>query len=123
MNIKAFSIILITTWLFTLFLPWWGVFIPAIILGAWLFEKAFASFITGFLATGFAWFLQVLYIHIANDAILSTRVAELIGVQSPWVILLITFLIGAIPGSLGCLLGTLLKLNLRKEPADEVSLS
>ena len=121
MNMKAFGLLLISTWLITLFLPWWGVLIPAIIFGAWLMESAIVSFLTGFTATGLAWFLQVLYIHLANDAILSTRVAEMMGFQSPWIVLAITFLIGAVPGGLGCLLGTLLKLNLSPKSEEAVS--
>lgn len=121
MNMKAFGLLLISTWLITLFLPWWGVLIPAIIFGAWLMESAVVSFLTGFMATGLAWFFQTLYIHLANDAILSTRVAEMVGFQSPWIVLAITFLIGAIPGGLGCLLGTLLKLNLSPKSEEAVS--
>lgn len=118
MNLKAFCLIFITTWLITLFLPWWGVLIPAIIFGAWLLERPTASFLTGFLATGLAWFLQALYIHLANDAILSTRVAEMLGFQSPWIVLAITFLIGAFPGGLGCMLGTQIKNNLHPKSED-----
>lgn len=121
MNLKAFGLILITTWLITLFLPWWGVLIPATIFGAWLLESVPASFLTGFLATGLAWFLQAFYIHLANEAILSTRVAEMMGFQSPWIVLAITFLIGAVPGGLGCMLGTLIKINLSPKTQDAVS--
>lgn len=121
MNLKAFGLIVFTTWLITLFLPWWGVLIPATIFGAWLMESAPASFVTGFLATGLAWFLQAFNIHLANDAILSTRVAEMMGVQSPWIVLAITFLIGAVPGGLGCMLGTQVKNSLNPKSEDAVS--
>lgn len=114
---RAFLAILLFSWIFTLFLPWWGVFIPAFIFGVWLLEKGFKAFLTGFTGTGLAWFFQALYVHIANDAILSTRVAEMLGAGSPWVVLLITFLIGGLPGGLGALTGYLIKINLKKTPA------
>lgn len=121
MNLKAFGLLLFTTWLITLFLPWWGVLIPAVIFGAWLIDRTLISFLTGFTASGLAWFLQSLYIHLANDAILSTRIAEMMGFQSPWIVLAFTFLIGAIPGGLGCMLGTLVKLNLNQNSEKAVS--
>lgn len=73
----------------------------------------------GFTGTGLSWFLHALFIHFANDAILSTRMAEMTGAGSPWIILFITFLIGGIPGGLGTLTGYLLKINL-KPPAVSV---
>lgn len=122
---KAFVSILITSWLITLFLPWWGILIPAVIFGAWLTEHSFSAFFIGFFATGSAWFLQAFYIHLANDAILSTRIAEMLGAQSPWMVLLATFLVGAIPGGLGCLMGYLFKVSTRQtsDSDDTVAIS
>lgn len=115
---KAFIFVLFFSWLFTLFLPWWGVFVPTIAVGLWLLNGSAAAFLTGFMGAGFAWFFQALYIHIANEGILSTRIAEMMGVGSPWVVLLITFVVGALAGGFGCLLGYLAKKNI-KLPAGE----
>lgn len=106
---RPFFAIFFLCWFFTLFLPWWAMLIPAILLGAWLLEKSLNAFLIGFSAAGMAWFIHVLYIHIANDAILSTRIAETFGVGSPWILLLITFFIGGILGGLGTLLGVQFK--------------
>jgi hypothetical protein len=106
---KAFIAILFFSWIISLYLPWWGVFVPAFIFGAWLLNRSSSAFITGFLAVGLAWFFQALYIHIANDGILSTRIAEMMGLGSAWMVLMITFLVGGIPGGLGALLGYLFK--------------
>lgn len=111
---KGFVLILFFSWLFTLFLPWWGVLIPTLIIGAWLLNGALSAFLTGFLGAGSAWFLQALYIHFANDGILSGRIAEMMSVGSPWVVLIITFTVGALTGGLGALTGYLLKKNLNK---------
>ena len=115
-GMKAFLAILILSWIGTLFLPWWILFIPAFFFGAWLSEHGLIAFLAGFTGAGFAWFLQALYIHIANDAIITTRIAEMMGLGSPWVVLLLTFLIGALPGGVGALTGYLLKINLKKTP-------
>lgn len=106
---RPFIIIFIFTWFLNLFLPWWSALLPAIIFGAWLLENSLSAFITGLTAGGFAWFAQAFYIHIANDAILSTRVAEMLQLGSPWFVLLFTFLIGGILAGFGTLFGYQLK--------------
>ena len=111
---KGFVLILFFSWLFTLFFPWWGVVIPTLIIGAWLLNGSITAFLIGFFGAGFAWFFQALYVHIANDGLLSSRIAEMMGVGSPWVVLLITFLVGALAGGMGALTGYQLKVNLRK---------
>lgn len=73
------------------------------------------AFFIGFIATGLAWFLQALYIDFANESILSTRIAEMMGVGSHWIILLATFLIAAIVGGVATLVGYFLKAVLKPE--------
>lgn len=104
---KAFFGIFISSWLIALLLPWWALFIPAFLLSAWAIRNSFAAFLTGFLASGFGWFFQALYIHFANDAILSSRMADLFSVGSAWAVIWLTFLVAAIPGGLAALAGTL----------------
>lgn len=112
---RAFIAILFFSWLITLFFPWWGIVIPGILFGAMFLKSGLNAFFIGFLATGLAWFLQALYIDIANESILSTRIAEMMGVGSHWIILLATFLIAALLGALATLVGYLLKSVLKPE--------
>jgi len=110
---KAFSILLFISWLLNFFLPWWSALLPAFFIGAWLPEHSFSAFITGFLAVGLAWGGQALFIHIANDGILSTRVADMMQVGSPYMILLFTFSIGAVIGGVGTTTGYYFKVMFR----------
>lgn len=112
---KAFIFIFLSSWILTLFMPWWTLFIPAIIVGIWLINRGLAAFIIGFCGSGFAWFFHALYIHLSNDGILTSRIADMMGLGSPWLILLITCMIGGIPGGLGALTGYLLKTNLKRQ--------
>lgn len=114
---RAFLAILFFSWFLTLFLPWWGIVVPCLIFGAWLIEGGVRAFLIGFFAAGLAWFLQALYIDIANESILSTRIAEMMGVGSHWIILLATFVIAALLGGFATLTGYFLKavLKPRKE--------
>ena len=100
-----FILLLIFSWLLNLFLPWWSVLIPSFFIGAWLMQKSLSSFITGFFAVGLAWGLHAFYIHIANDGILSGRIAEMMQLQSAYLVLLFTFLIGAFLGASGTTCG------------------
>lgn len=117
---RAFIAILFFSWLITLFFPWWGIIIPGLIFGAMFLESGVSAFFIGFLATGLAWFVQALYINIANDSVLAARIAEMMGFGSPWIILFATFLIAALLGALATLAGYLLKTVLvsnKKEPS------
>lgn len=116
---RAFFAILVFSWIMTLFMPWWGILIPGLIIGAWLLDNGITAFFVGFLGTGLAWFLQALYIDIANDSILSNRIAEMMGMTSPLPILLITFMIAAITGGAATLTGYLAKTVFR--PSSEVN--
>lgn len=118
---KAFFGILIFSWVLTLFMPWWSLFISAIFFGIWLINGGFMAFIVGFSGSGLAWFLQAFYIHLSNDGILTSRIAEMMDLGSPWLVLLITFIIGGIPGGLGALTGYLMKINLKRTAVPEAA--
>lgn len=98
-------LIAILAWILGLFLPWWSLAIPCLLLGSWLGKKSGASFLAGFLGIGILWFIQTLTIHIANDGILTTRVAELFSLQYPLLVILVTLLIGGLAGGFSTLTG------------------
>jgi hypothetical protein len=106
-------LILITAFILNLFLPWWSIAIPGLIFGYWRNQKALPSFGWGFLALFLLWGGQALYIHMANDAILSTRIAEMLSVGSPLIVVLITGILGGLVSGLATLTGSLI--NVGKE--------
>lgn len=99
----------LSAWLLSLILPWWSLVIPALILGAWLGRTDLFSFSFGFLGVGGWWLIQTLIIHIYNEGILTTRIAELFNLPSAWMIILITVVIGGLAGGLSTLTGYLFK--------------
>lgn len=103
---RNFIILFFCFWIITLFLPFWTLLIIAVVLGATLFDRTVTAFFVGFVSLFAAWFVQVLYIDIANESILSGRMAGMFGVDQNWLILLITALIGGFIGGLGTLLGS-----------------
>lgn len=120
-QMRSFSAILILTWFLNLFLPWWSALLPAIAVGIWLLDGAAKAFFTGFAAGGAAWLIHALYVHIANDGILTGRIAEVMQVGSPLLVLLFTFIIGGLLGGTGALAGYHVRSVLRPASSDSKS--
>lgn len=108
------TIIIISAFLLNLFLPWWSIAFPGLIGGYLFSKKPLPSFSWGFLALFLLWGGQALYIHFANDAILSSRIAEMLPVGSPFLVVLITGIIGGLVSGLATLTGSLVKETPRK---------
>ncbi|MEX0720179.1 MAG: hypothetical protein WD059_05895 [Balneolaceae bacterium] len=102
-------LIIVTAWLLNLFFPWWIIAVPGLIFGYLINEKPAASFGWGFLALFLLWGGQALYIHFANDGILSSRIAEMFSVGSPFFVILITGILGGLVSGLAALTGSLFK--------------
>lgn len=104
----------LTCFLFNLFLPWWSNVIPCLFFGAWLAGNPKNAILLGFSGGGLAWLLHALFIHFMNNGILSGRIAEMMQVGSPLIVLLITFFIGALIGGSATLAGFYFKQSLRQ---------
>ena len=115
---RAFFSLFFACWLFNLFLPWWGCVIPVLFLAALMLENSLQAFVIGFTASGLAWLVQAGYIHIANEGVLTTRIADMMSVGSPLIVLFITFLIGGLLGGVSALSGVLIKQNLNTSQPD-----
>ncbi len=97
-----------------IFLPWWSIAIPGLAFGYYFNEKALVSFGWGFLALFLLWGLQAFYIHLANDGILSSRIAEMFQLGSPLWVVLITGILGGLVSGLATLTGSLVNETPRK---------
>lgn len=99
----------LSAWLLSFLLPWWSLAIPAFIIGATLGKSGWYSFSCGFMGIGGWWLTHTFYIHIANDGILTTRIAELFQLPYPWLMIALTVIIGGFAGGLSTLTGYLIK--------------
>ena len=104
-------LILITAFLLNLILPWWSIAIPGLIFGYQFKKSAWLSFAWGFLAPSLLWSGQALYLHFSNDGILSTRIGTMLGVGSPYLVILITGILGGLISGLATLTGSMFKNN------------
>ena len=108
-------LLIITAYLINLVLPWWGIAITGLILGFQLKPKSGKAFGIGFLALFLLWGGQALYIHLANDGILSTRIAEMLGAGSPILVILITGIVGGLVSGLSVLSGSLIGQGIKEK--------
>jgi hypothetical protein len=93
-----------------LFLPWWTIAVAAFLVSALIPQQPLASFFTGFLALLLLWGGLALSIDVANDSILSTRVAGILHLQdSSAALLVVTGVIGALVGGGGSLTAAYLR--------------
>jgi len=104
-TLAAFSITILLTLLFTMLEPWWLIalasFIPCLI----LVNKLSYGFIIGFFSVFFCWFISTYIINYLNDGILAAKIASIIGVQKPLILMIISSIAGAIIAGLGGMLG------------------
>lgn len=97
-----------------LYLPWWSIAIVACIIAILFPQKHLLSFLSGFIALTVLWGGLALWISSNNDHILAHRVSLLVfQSDSPFLLILVTTLIGALTGGLGALTGSFLRLRRR----------
>jgi hypothetical protein len=85
--------------------PWWGMAAAAFLVGAWRAESGWRAFVLGALGIGFWWWLVPLYTHLVSGGILTARLALLVKMPVPSLLLFVTALMGALLGGLAALAG------------------
>lgn len=100
-------LILLLAFILNLWLPWWTIALPGLLLGYVMKPAPGKAFLAGFIALFMLWGSQTLYIHVANNGFLSTRIAELLGGIPPFTLIVITAIIGGLVSGLAALTGSL----------------
>lgn len=98
--------ILFSAFLLNLIFPWWSIVFPGLFFGYAFRKKAAFSFLGGFSALFLLWGGQALATHLGNDGILSTRIAEMLQVGSPYAVILITGILGGLVSGLATVTGS-----------------
>lgn len=98
-------LIALFTYLIQLVLPWWGSAIAAFVGSIFIDTKGFSSYMAGFIAVFLLWSIKAYYIDVANEQILSHKVAMLFSV-TPTLLIAITGVIGGVVGAFAALTGT-----------------
>ena len=113
--IAQLILIVLFTFLGQYYLPWWGLFITAGLVGAIISTKGLPTFLAGFIAIAGLWFWQIYFIDAANESLLSTKVAAIFTLSTPMQLMLISSLIGGLCGGFAALTGKLFAGIFKKE--------
>lgn len=100
-----FFLILIICAILQFFLPWWIIMLVPFLIAIWKGEKAGRTFLAGFAAVFITWLCYSLYIHFSTGGILTGKVAEMLVVKSPMVLILVTSIVGGLAAGISALTG------------------
>jgi hypothetical protein len=101
--------IIVVCALVQLILPWWSIAIVAFIAGVLCALRPGQAFLAGFFGCGLNWWIASACIHILSDGILSARIAPILKVGNPILLIILTGLIAALVGGLAALSGRQLR--------------
>lgn len=97
-----------------LYLPWWSLAAIAFLVALLVHQKAGKAFLSAFIALFLLWGCLALWIDIRNTGILSKRIAELLGLGSSFLLVLITGLIAALVAGFAAMSGSYLRVSTKK---------
>ena len=101
-----FTLTVLLAWIASLFLPWWAIMVAAILSSAIVRLQKASTFFVPFLAIAVLWTVQAWLLSSANEFILASKVSVLLGIgNNPYLLILITGLVGGIAAGVSGLLG------------------
>lgn len=89
--------------------PWWWPALVGYAVGFWLCRSGGRAIVSGFAGTAAAWLALAAFQDWRNGHLLSSRMAALFSLPSPWMLLALTAVIGGILGGLGAWAGQALR--------------
>ncbi len=75
---------------------WWWIILVPLVWGVLLAKTGWQAFRTGMLSAGLLWLAWSLYLMFSGSDIIAQRIAIMIGVNSSWLLVLMTALIAAL---------------------------
>jgi hypothetical protein len=91
-------------------LPWFSFAVVAFVVALAIHQKPFKAFVAGFIALFLLWGILAFAIDVANEHILSKKVAQILPLQgNHYLLILITALVGALVSGFASLTGSLLR--------------
>jgi hypothetical protein len=95
-----------------LYFPWWGIALAAFIVSAFIPLRPGLAFLAGFLALFLLWGLMAWSIDAGNTSILSKKISRILPLDgSPFLLIMVTALVGALVGGGAALTGSFLRKN------------
>jgi hypothetical protein len=110
-----FIFILVFAGVLQIYLPWWVVMIVALLAGLMIPGTRGGAFFSGFLAIFLLWAGYAFYLDMETSAILTKRVAPILFLPAPILLVIITGLIGGLAAGFAALTGQLFREIFRKK--------
>lgn len=108
--ITSLLLIALFSFLACLYFPWWSIAIVAFVVSVLIRQRPAASFFSGFTALFLLWGMLSYWISAGNGHVLAHRVSLLIlKNDSPFLLIAITALIGALAGGMAALTGSFVR--------------
>lgn len=98
--LASILLIALVSFIATSFLPWWMIAVVCFLVTFFFRLNSGKAFLAGFAGIFLLWLLVALFKDMANNHILSSRMAQLLSLPSPLLFLLISAVIGGIVGGL-----------------------
>ena len=108
--ISSFILTALLSFAACLYLDWWSIAIAAFIVAVLIPQSPGKAFLTGFLALFFLWGVLSFWISSKNEHLLAHKISLLVlKIDSPYLLILVTAIVGALIASLAALSGSLLR--------------
>jgi len=89
---------------------WWFFAVVAFLVAALIHQKGFKAFFAGFLALFVLWFVLAFWMDLANEGVLSVKIASILQLgESKWMLMIITAFIGGLIAGFAALSGSYLR--------------
>lgn len=93
----------------SLYAPWWVIAPVALVGGLVLPCSPGKSLVAGIFAFGLLWSGGAAYFHQAGDGIVAARIAAMLGIGHPWLLVVLCGIIGGVVGGVATLAGSFLR--------------
>ncbi len=109
------GLIALACFLAEMIFPWWTAAVSAFIVMAVYPNSGFRSFLSGFLGVGLVWLFASIYFSATTGHILTEKVADLMQLGRPGVLIVVTAFVGAVIGGMAAMSGSQLNRFLKTE--------
>ena len=93
-----------------LYLPWWSIAICAFVVSVLIIQQPFRAFLAGFGGVFLLWLVLSWAIDVANNEILSYKIAQIFPLGGiSFLLILVTAIVGGLVGGLAALSGSYLR--------------
>ena len=89
---------------------WWFFAVVAFLVAALIHQKGYKAFLAGFLSLFILWFVLAFWMDLANEGVLSVKIASILPLDgSKWLLMIITAFVGGLVAGFAALSGSYLR--------------